>query len=202
MAFTRKFLSALGIEAEKVDEIISAHAETVDALKEQRDSYKADAEKLKTVEKELADLKNSGGEDFKEKYDALKKDYNKFKADVEADKTTAKKSEAYKALLKDAGISEKRVAAILKVTDLSKVELDKEGKIKDAADLKKNIETEWADFVEKTSEKGAQTVNPPARVNGVKMTREEIYKKDENGRYVLSASERQKAIAENLTSKG
>ena len=62
MALTRKFLSALGIEADKVDEIINAHAETVNALKEERDNYKADAEKLPAVQKELDELKKSGGE--------------------------------------------------------------------------------------------------------------------------------------------
>ena len=50
MALTRKFLKALGIEDEKVDEIISAHTETVDALKAERDGYKADAEKLPGVQ--------------------------------------------------------------------------------------------------------------------------------------------------------
>ena len=58
MALTRKFLSALGIEADKVDEIISAHTETVEALKNERDTFKADAEKLTGVQKELDDLKN------------------------------------------------------------------------------------------------------------------------------------------------
>ena len=38
MSLTRKFLSALGIEDDKVDEIISAHTDTVNALKEQRDA--------------------------------------------------------------------------------------------------------------------------------------------------------------------
>ena len=57
MALTRKFLSALGIEEAKIDEIISAHADTVNALKEQRDGYKADADKLPTVQRELDDLK-------------------------------------------------------------------------------------------------------------------------------------------------
>ena len=46
MALTRKFLTALGIEADKVDEIINAHAETVDALKAERDTYKDKAEKF------------------------------------------------------------------------------------------------------------------------------------------------------------
>ena len=59
MALTRKFLSALGIDADKVDEIINAHTETVDALKNERDKYKADAEKLPEVTRELTSLKET-----------------------------------------------------------------------------------------------------------------------------------------------
>ena len=40
MSLTRKMLKAMGIEDEKIDQIIEAHTETVDALKEQRDGYK------------------------------------------------------------------------------------------------------------------------------------------------------------------
>ena len=53
MSLTRKFLKAMGIEDEKVDQIIEAHSETVDALKEERDGYKADAEKLPEVQRRL-----------------------------------------------------------------------------------------------------------------------------------------------------
>ena len=35
MALTRKFLAAFGIEADKVDQIIEAHVETVDGLKKE-----------------------------------------------------------------------------------------------------------------------------------------------------------------------
>ena len=42
MALTRKFLKALGIEDDKVDEIITAHSDTVNALEDGR----ADADKL------------------------------------------------------------------------------------------------------------------------------------------------------------
>ena len=40
MSLTRKMLKAMGIEDEKIDQIIEAYTETVDALKEQRDQYK------------------------------------------------------------------------------------------------------------------------------------------------------------------
>ena len=60
MSLTRKMLKAMGIEEEKIDQIIEAHSETVDSLKADRDSYKEDAEKLKDVQKELDGLKAKG----------------------------------------------------------------------------------------------------------------------------------------------
>ena len=56
MALTRKFLAALGIDNDKVDEIIQAHTDTVNGLKDEIEKYKADAEKLPAVEKELKEL--------------------------------------------------------------------------------------------------------------------------------------------------
>ena len=43
MSLTRKMLKAMGIEEEKIDQIIEAHSETVDALKKDRDTYKENA---------------------------------------------------------------------------------------------------------------------------------------------------------------
>ena len=196
MAMTRKFLKAMGIEEEKIEQIIEAHSDTVDALKEERDTYKADAEKLADVEKKLTKAeeklaKNGEGETVpKEDYDKLKQEYDDYKADI-----TVKK--AYTALLKDAGVSEKRIPSILKLIDLETVTLDKDGKIKDAEKHTETIKTEWADFIETTSVQGANTATPPQN-NGVsKMTKADIYAKDENGRYKLSTEERQKALVEN-----
>ena len=47
MALTRKFLKAMGIEDEKAEEIISAHVETVNGLKGERDDLR---ERLEAVE--------------------------------------------------------------------------------------------------------------------------------------------------------
>ena len=40
MALTRSFLKALGIEEEKIGEIINAHSETVSGLKAEIEKYK------------------------------------------------------------------------------------------------------------------------------------------------------------------
>lgn len=197
MALTRKFLAALGIEADKVDEIITAHTETVDALKKERDTYKADAEKLPGVQQELDDLKseaakNGGKDPWKVKYDALKEDFDTFKSEQAAKETAAKKSTAFRELLKEVGVREKRIDAVLRVSDLDGVELDENGKIKDAAKLKKTLAEEWEDFIDSTSQQGANTVTPPSgKGSGKTMTKDEIMS-------IKDPVARQNAIAENL----
>lgn len=170
MSLTRRLLNSMGIDAEKVDEIIEAHRVTVDALKKDLDTakddaekYKADAEKLPGVEKELNDLKEAAKKDgsFEKKYNDLKTEYDKYKNDVDTEKTTAKKTAAYKALLKEAGVSEKRIDTILKVSDISGIELAEDGKIKDAEERTKSIKEEWADFIETDGRRGADTKTPP-----------------------------------------
>ena len=169
MALTRKSLKAMGLTDEHVDSIIEMHSETVDALKEQRDQYKADAEKLPEVQKQLdtanQQLESAGKDSWKVKYDALKEDFDQYKADQTAKEIHAAKESAYRELLKDAGIPEKRIPSVLRVSDLDSVELV-DGKIKDADKLTENIKTEWADFIPTTTTQGAQTSTPPATNTG------------------------------------
>ena len=144
-----------------MDEIITAHAEVVDALKADRDKYKADAEKLEEVQKEVDGLKAKAGEDWKGKYEQVSKEYEKFKTATEKKEIRARKTDAFRALLKEAGISEKRLDSVLKVSDIDGIELDDAGKIKDAKDRKESIKTEWADFIQTEQKKGADTNTPP-----------------------------------------
>ena len=197
MSLTRKMLKAMGIEEEKIDQIIEAHSETVDSLKADRDTYKEDAEKLKTVQKELDDLKAKGDDGWKEKHDKLKGEFDTYKKDVEAKETHSKKVEAYKAILRDANLSEKGIEKAIKYAEWDKIELEADGKLKGASDHIKAVKEEWAEYVTTTTTTGAKTSTPPANSGGAKLTKAEIYARDEHGRYKLSTAERQKALAEN-----
>lgn len=194
MALTRKFLSALGIEEDKVDQIIIAHTETVDGLKEQRDSYKADAEKLPAVQKELDGMKaaaeKNGKDTYKVKYEALKEDFEAYKKEQADKETHAQKESAYKALLAESGVAEKRIAAVLKVSDVDAIEFDEDGKIKDAGALKKSIKDEWSDFIVTEGQQGATTATPPTGSGKVYKTKDEVMS-------IKDTAERQKAIADN-----
>lgn len=196
---TRKFLSALGIEADKVDEIINAHVETMDGLKEEltkakneASTYKEAAEKLESVQKELDSLKADNEKNpYKVKYEAVKEEFEAFKNEQSAKATKEAKEKAYKALLKEAGVSEKRIDAVTRVADLEKIELDKEGKIKDSDKLVDSIKTEWSDFITETSAKGAETPKPYNASGKATKTKEEILQ-------ISDTEARQQAILENL----
>lgn len=194
MAFTRKFLSALGIEADKVDEIIQAHTEVTDALKEERDKFKADAAKLPEIQKQLDELKEqiTGEDPYKEKLDKLQKEYDDYKAEVEAKETTAKKEKAFRSVLKEIGIPEKRMDSVVKIsTDrIGKIEFDDDGKIKDGDKLKDYLKTEWSDFIATTKTEGVNSANPPANTGKSTMTKEQI-------RAIEDPVARQKAMLDN-----
>ena len=196
MSLTRKMLKAMGIEEEKIDQIIEAHTETVDGFKDKLNDYKDKAEKYDGVKKELDEIKD-GDNDWQKKYEKEHSDFEAYKTDVTAKETKRTKEHAVREFLKSAGVSEKRLDAVLKVTNLDDFELDKDGKIKDADKHTETVKTEWADFIETTTTQGANTATPPTNNGGTKMTKADIYKKDDKGRYVLSTEERQKALVEN-----
>jgi len=198
MALSRKFLSALGIEADKVDEIINAHMETVNGLKEEAEGYKQDAEKLATVQKELDTLKKStAGKD----YDKLAKEFEDYKAEIAAKETRSAKEKAYRDALKDSNLTDRGIEKAIKFADWDKIELENDGSLKSAKDHVKAAREEWAEYVAKTTTSGANTPTPPANTGGKVLTREQIYAKDDHGRYIMDTAARQKALAESLTAQ-
>jgi hypothetical protein len=201
MALTRRALKAMGIEDEKIDEIINMHTETVEGLKADVAKYKADAETLPEVQRQLEkaqnDLEAGKKDSWKVKYEAIKEEFESYKSEQTKKATRAAKEKAYRELLKQAGVSEKRLDTVLRVSDVDSVEIDEKGAIKGADKITESIKSEWADFIQTTTIQGAQTAAPPVNSGGSAMTKADIYKKDDHGRYVMSAAERQKALMEN-----
>lgn len=194
MAFTRNFLRSAGLTDEQISAIIEEHTAVTDALKQQRDQYKAEADKLPDIQRQLDEAKS--GEDYKAKYDQEHAAYEAYKAQVAKDAEGAKIKSAYRKLLADAGISEKRLDAVMRLVDFSGMKLGKDGKLEDTDKLKDAIKADWGDYITTVEERGVKVATPP-EISKKTLTREDIYKRDEHGRYVMSTEERQKAIAEN-----
>ena len=166
MALTRAFLKGMGLNDEQIGSIIEAHTETVDGLKNQIATLKVDADKLPGVQKQLDELKANNGDDWKAKAEKAESDFAAFKAEVAKKATRSAKETAYRALLKKAGIADKRIDTVIKVTDFDGITLDKDNKISDADKLEGTIKTEWADFIESSHKEGADPAKPPAGSGG------------------------------------
>lgn len=160
MALTRKLLSALGIDADKQEQIIEAHTETVDGLKQQIAQFKADAEKLPEVQRQL----DEANEAAKKSGDAAKiqKAFDDFKAEVAAEKAKVAKETALRKVAKDAGLTDAGIAKAVKYAAWDKIELDDKGDAKDAAELIKSLKEEWAEYIGTSETRGADVSRPPA----------------------------------------
>lgn len=196
MSLTRKALATMGLEEAQIDQIIEMHVGVTSELKEERDSYKADAEKLPKVQKELDELKETvekqnGENPFEVKYNALKEEFESYKTEIATKETKAKKEKAFKDILKEAGVSEKRIDSVARVStaQIDGIEFNKDGSVKDADKIAEGVKTEWSDFIVETKAVGANTANPPTTTGGG-MTKAEIMK-------ITDRAKRREAIAEN-----
>lgn len=199
---TRKMLKAMGLSEEQEDQIIEAHLSVVDSLKEERDKYKSDSDKAELLQSRVKQLeemvKDGSGENaYKDKYEqakaeneSIKKQFEEYKNQINHENEINSKKEAYGKLLKEIGISEKRINAIIRATpEIDElITLDKDGDIKDKAKISDKIRSDWADFITISEDKKSAPDNPPENRGG--KTKEEIMN-------IKDTTERQKAIAEN-----
>lgn len=190
MAFTREYIRKLAKECEVelpkdfINGLIDAHIEA-------RDAY-AEEQAKKQPETKPTNVKDS------EEYKKLEKEFNDYKGEVEKKNARATKEQAVRAYFESKGIKGKNLDIAIRGShsEIDGVELDGD-KIKDSTALDALISGDFSGLVSKTNRTGAKTENPPANDGGAKLTKADIYKRDEHGRYVMSTAERQKALAEN-----
>lgn len=188
----RKIFEDAGMDIPPKDvlgQICDLHTEALDGMNDT----------IKDLNKKLSEAKNAD-DGYKTKYEKEHEAFEAYKSEQSAKETKAAKSKAYREMLREIGIDEKRLDAVMKASapSVDGIELDSDGKIKDAAKHKTAAKTEWADFIVSTNTKGANTANPPANGGKTTMTRADIYKTDEHGRFVMNASERQEALSQLL----
>lgn len=176
MALKRSFLKGMGLTDEQVDSIIEAHSETVDGLKADLSKYKADSEKLPEIQKELDDLRSKGDGGFEQKWKDEHAAFEAYKKTTEEEKTTATKKAKLNDLLTESGIVRESCRSLIgKSYDLSKIELEADGSVKDKDALLTAIKTDYADFVGEVNNKsGAGNNNPPSGGGNKPLTRESI----------------------------
>ena len=190
MALTRKLLKGMGLTDEQVDTILEAHTDTVDGLKADVSRYKADAEKLPSVQKQLDDLKAAGDGGYKEKYEKEHSAFEAYKSDVTKKESKAAKEKAVRAYFESKNITGANLDLAMRGCgeELSALELDGE-KIKDTKSLDALVDGTYKGLVSKQTVR----VDTGARFNGggKPMTKDEIMQ-------ITDRAERRAAIAANM----
>ncbi len=177
MALTRKLLKGMGLTDEQMDTIIEAHTDTVDGLKADVSKYKADAEKLPGVQKELDDLKAAGDGGYKEKYEKEHSAFEAFKTDITAKESKAAKEKAVRAYFESKNITGANLDLAMRGCgeEMAALELDGE-KIKDTSSLDALVDGTYKGLVSTMQTKGANPATPPANTGGGGVTAEAFKK--------------------------
>lgn len=162
MALTRAMLKGMGLNEEQIGAIIDEHTNVTSALKDQIKAYKADAEKLPEVQKELDDMKkDTSASDWEKKYNDEHSAFEKYKTEISDKEKSEKIKAAYKRLLTECKVGEKHIDSILRVTDFSNIKLADDGSLDGADALKEKIGSDWSGFISTKETKGADVDNPP-----------------------------------------
>lgn len=157
MALTRKFLKALGVSEEAIEEIITAHTDVTDELKTQLKTAQDVQKQLDAVTAERDDLqKKLNDPEQANRVAELEKQI----AEYQNRETTAQKRTALTALLEKIGIDKRGFARVLTATDLDTIEMDGEN-IKGADKLAESLKSEWSDLITKPGETVKTPPTPP-----------------------------------------
>lgn len=170
--------------------LVALHLGVVDPLKDDLTKYKADAEKLPGVQKQLDDLKATGDGGYKEKYEKEHSAFEAFKTDITAKESKAAKEKAVRAYFESKNITGANLDLAMRGCgeEMAALELDGE-KIKDTKSLDALVDGTYKGLVSKSHVR----VDMGGRLNdgGKPMTKDEVMQ-------ITDRAERRAAIAANM----
>nr|DAZ40880.1 MAG TPA: hypothetical protein [Caudoviricetes sp.] len=170
--------------------LVALHLGVVDPLKDDLTKYKADAEKLPGVQKELDDLKAAGDGGYKEKYEKEHSAFETYKSTVTAKESKAAKEKAVRAYFESKNITGANLDLAMRGCgeEMAALELDGE-KIKDTTSLDALVDGTYKGLVSKSHVR----VDMGGRLNdgGKPMTKDEVMQ-------ITDRAERRAAIAANM----
>lgn len=166
----KEILSEAGIPSENmtnaVNKILEGHTTSIEYLREEISTLKANAEKLPNVEKELADLKEiaAGNDSYKAKYEAAQKELDEIKNAQSLKERHDIIENAVKNILADLNVQESAAKLAIKGLNFDDIKLNKDNTLADVEGLKKAFKEDLKDFISSPTETGANTATPPVQV--------------------------------------
>lgn len=188
MALTNALLKSMGIEGDQRDQIMAAHQETLESIRNERDGLRDIAAKVPDLEAEIEELRKADkGEELQAKLDeaeearekllgdiealkgekaSVEGEFESYRNGVEAERANAEKLELYKGLLREIGLDEKRVEKAARLKPLDELTVE-DGKLAGYDELAKAEADEWADFIPQSNGTHGQQVPTPPKGGNV-----------------------------------
>ena len=117
MSLTRRLLKELELENSAIERIIAAHAETVDALRQERDAALTRANQIEASQQEREELRTQLASRTQEAAD-LQADYAAYRAQVEGERRTAARRAALTEALTAQGANPQALPLLLDAIQL------------------------------------------------------------------------------------
>ena len=164
------------IPASAIGNIVDSIKKTVGDEFVSKERYKTKLSELDSLKTKLQDAEDNvtTAEKWKTKYEETEKAFSDFKEKQTEEATKTAKDKAYRALLKEIGLSSKYHDRAMKGISYNELSLDENGNLVDSDKITASIKKEWGDCIGKESSKGADTATPPNNTGGKAMTKEEI----------------------------
>ena len=158
MALTRKLLKDMQLNDETIEQIIAAHAATVEALKAERDAAASELEALRSAEGQSA-------AEVQAAFDA-------YRSRVENDQNTAKARELLRLAMIQAGCNQQVIDLLIQTVDPAKLALEG-GSLKDEGALIAGMKEKHAAFFAQPTRMSVPSIQPPIPTGGA-LTREDL----------------------------
>lgn len=164
MSLTRKLLKDLQLDDPAIEQIISAHVSTVEALKAERDAALTELETLRAQAETFA-LDQQSAAEVQAAFDA-------YRTQVENDKQTGKAVQLARLALVQAGCNEKAIELLLHFIDPSALAIEN-GSLKNESAVIGELRAKYAAFFAQPVRMPAPAIQPPVPTGGA-LTREDL----------------------------
>ena len=170
MSLTRKLLKELELNEEAIERIIAAHADTVDALRTERDAALAAVSAREDAAAERDALRQAAANHLQEA-ERLRNEYDDYRRQVEGERTAAMREAVLRSALSRAGANEQAIPLLAKAVVTAEEDWENDALRDEAAALAAVRET-YAAFFAQPQPLPTDPFSPP--LEGGRLTCEEI----------------------------
>lgn len=164
MSLTRSMLKEMALTDSQIEQIILAHAETVDAL--QAEIATAQEDRVLAME-QLAELTAQ-----QQDAQTIQAAFDRYKEEMQAALSAEEVQRILQDALLQAGANEKAVMLLLREIDASAAQIEG-GKLVNADELIGPVRDKYAAFFARPISQPAPTIQPPAALHGT-LTRQDV----------------------------